>query len=33
MSKPKTVPVCAYMRFRCGRWEAVGEHYRSLPAR
>jgi hypothetical protein len=28
---PKIVPVCAYERFRFGRYEQVRKHFRSLP--
>lgn len=27
----KVVHVCAYVRFRLGRWETVCTHWRSLP--
>ena len=27
--KPKSVPVCAYVRWRLGRWEHVVAHHRS----
>lgn len=29
----KSVHVNAYKRFRCGQWEHVREHWRSLPSR
>ncbi len=29
--KAKTVFVSTYERFRYGRWETVGQHFRSLP--
>ncbi len=31
MNTSKVVRVIAYHRFRFGRWEAVGAHWRSLP--
>ncbi len=31
MVKPKIVHVCGYLRFRLGRWEEVGTHFRSMP--
>jgi len=30
--RPKTVHVSPYMRYRYGRWEHVGEHWRSMPS-
>jgi len=27
------VAVCEYVRFRCGKWEKVRAHCRSLPSR
>jgi len=31
ISKVKSVYVCAYPRFRFGRWESVRQHWRSHP--
>lgn len=33
MANPKIVPVCAYMRWRFGKWESVIHHFRSWPNR
>ena len=30
--KAKVVHVCSYLRFRFGKWERVGAHWRSLPS-